>query len=208
MFSPTDVITVLGKRGSGKSTLAKKIQSIYPRVVIFDRLQEYPKESGANFHDVSTFEGFGAAVQHCVSLQKFKIIFRFDVEATNHDAVFNEALRVLYYMGKECGGLCIVVEEAHNFASRHFLPQWFKECILTGRHKGLSIITTSQRPAEIHKTLLSQSHHIFCGMLHEKNDIAYLQSVMGDDALKLSQLRQFNFLHYSPGEKSKIVSNR
>lgn len=200
MFSATDVVTILGKRGSGKTTLGRKIQSVYPRLVIFDRLHEYECEEN---EEVETFDAFAEKIKWSLDQEQFKIVFRFDIEADNHDEVFNHALRVLYYRGS----CCVVVEEVHNFASTHFLPQWFREILLTGRHRELSLILTSQRPAEIHKTLLSQSAHIFCGSMHESNDLRYLSSFMGDDAEKLPHLPQFRFLHFRPGEPSQEISN-
>jgi hypothetical protein len=204
MFSATDVITVLGKRGSGKTTLSRKLQSAFPRLVIFDRLHEYQGQNSENFWTVHTFDEYCAAILASVGKKRFTILYQFDLEQDSHAEEFNQALRILYYRGSACA----VIEEVHNFATAHYLPKWFKEILLTGRHQNLALIATSQRPAELHKTLLSQCHHIFCGSLHEKNDINYLSSVLGDAADSVSSLKIGRFLHYRPGEDVQIVTNR
>lgn len=196
---------ILGKRGSGKTTLSRKIQkhSAFQRLIIFDRLGEYSDEKGENVKICETVPDFGAALKEFLKKPKFTLIFQFDIEATNHDEDFNQLMRALYYLGN----FCIVIDEVHNFASTHFLPQWLREVLLTGRHRKLALIGTSQRPAEVHKTLLSQCHHIFAGTLHEKNDVDYLSKVMGPEAERLSKLKPYHFLHFRPGFPAKIVKN-
>ncbi len=204
MFGRTDVITALGRRGSGKTSLSRWIQTVYPRVVIFDRLNEYPEEHGPGKWTVRTFDEFCEAVKGSHGLKRFKILFQFDIEEDNHSAVFDEAMRVIYYRGD----LCVVVEEVHHFATAHHLPKWLKEVLLTGRHRALALIATSQRPAEVHKTLLSQCHHIFCGTLNEANDVKYLASVMGSAARRVAALKPFQFVHFRPGEPVSIIKSR
>lgn len=189
----------MGKRGSGKTTLSRKLQ-FFPRIVIFDRLHEYTSDEGKI---VKTFSEFADAIRDTVESSSFKIIFQFDIEQDNHSEVFNQALKLLYYRGS----VAIVIEEVWNFASPHFLPKWFEELLLTGRHRGCALITTSQRPAAIHKTILSQSHHIFCGTLHERNDLRYLSEIMGESVDQLPKLGVFRFLWFRPGQPNKVISN-
>lgn len=201
MFSQTDIISIIGKRGSGKSTLGRAIQKGYPRKIIIDRLGEYPLNDSNIF--VDTFYDFSEKIKQTLHDQSFTIVFGFDIESQNHDELFNQVLRIAYYRGN----VSVVIEEIHHFASPYMLPQWLRETLLTGRHRGLSLISTTQRPAELHKTILSQSNHIFSGCLYEKNDIDYLKHFMGEDAFKLQNIPIGKFLHFMPGSPSKIVDN-
>ena len=212
MFKSTDKITIIGKSGSGKTILCRKLHEsgLFKRVVVFDRMDEYsPDNYNAVCYD---FNQFTYAVKRLCNYPRFKILFKFNIEGTGHDDEFNEALRVLYYLG----GVCIVVEETWNFSSAKFLPKWYREILLTGRHgqnkmlgEGIGLITTSQRPAEVHKTIFSQSNHVFCGQLFENNDVKYVSEFIGsENAEKCRTLPIGKFLKYTINQPVSIISNK
>lgn len=194
MFKSTDIFLVLGRRGCGKSYLARRLQEAYPRKVIFDTLGEYTHDNGIICH---SFEEFGQKILETEKENSFTIIFQFDVENENQVAEFNQALRVLFYRGN----VLIVIEEVQNFSSPHAMPHWLKSSLLTGRHRGLALMFTTQRPGECHKTIVSQANHVYCGSLHEKNDIDYVRSVLNDKAFQLVNLPERKFLYFSPGKE-------
>jgi len=199
-FNSTDVFLCLGQKGCGKSYLARKIQSAYPRVVIFDTLQEYDDEDMVfNFHDFSD----RLLSYEREKTQNFRLVYQFDPESDAHSAEFNEAMRVLYYRGD----VQIVIEECQNFASVHSMPKWLNRAILTGRHQNLSMVFTTQRPGELNKSLLSQCKHVFTGNLFEKNDIEYSRAYLGQDAYTLINLKPREFLYFSPGKQPIKMTN-
>lgn len=190
----------MGRRGCGKSYLAKRLQELWPKRVIIDSLNEYKDGD-----KVKTFKDF------CEKLIEFKntkaksfvLVFQFNPEEELNEETFNQILRVCYYFGN----IQIVIEEVQLYASPHRLPHWLKQCLLTGRHKGLSLLFTTQRPGELNKTILSQCAHIFCGQIVEGNDLRYIASFLNQDAQRLSSLPERRFIYFSDDGIKEISNN-
>lgn len=199
----SECITILGKRGSGKSTLAWEFAKLHPRLVVFDITNEHPDE---NFdYVVEDFETFCETILKTERSSSFRILFRFSVESDDQDAEFDHALRILYYRGNHA----ILIEEVWTYSKRGYLPKWLRHCYLTGRHRNLSMIVTSQRPASVHKDIMAQTSQFFSGTMFESNDVRYLSEFLGKEtAESLRALPQFRFLRYRPGEKTEIINNR
>lgn len=215
-FEGVDCILVMGRRGCGKSHLARMIQEfeksrgerLWSRRVIFDPLDEYKIEK-KKFPDrvaVHTFHQFTAALEHFKKTQSksFELVVKIDPEASEElqELEFNEELKLCFYFEH----IQIVVEEVQLFSNTHSLPKWLKNCLLIGRHKGLSLMFTSQRPGEVHKTILSQCHHVFCGQISEGNDLRYLSNFLGDETKKLPTFPRRRFLHYGPAGIAEFSS--
>lgn len=199
MFQTTDCLLVMGRRGCGKSYLAKKIQSIWPRRVILDTLNEYTEGT-----IVFTFDEFCNALTQlkATNQESFTLIFHFDPESKLNEIEFDQIMRLCYYFGN----IQVVLEEVQIFSSPHVLPHWLKQCLLIGRHQNLSLLFTTQRPGELNKTILSQCSHIFCGQILEGNDLRYISSFLRQDSQRLVELPERKFLYFS-NQGIKEISN-
>lgn len=209
MFSPTDVTVILGQRGCGKSTLGRKIASVYPRLVVIDRLREW----GSGDVDFSTdrFDSFALYLRDALqkNFPKFRCALQFEVEQVSKEAVFSQAMRLCYKFGEiSRRNLAVLIEEVHHFATPHRVDHWLFESVMTGRHSNQAIICSSQRPASVSKALVSQAHHVFLGQMFERNDIAYVADIIGDASIQLPQLKVGEFLHYQPGKKIVKINNK
>lgn len=200
MFLPTDKFMVLGRSGCGKTTLGSRIVSVYPKVITFDSLHEYSEKDGVI---VSGFSEFCDVLLRKQNKEKFHIIFQFDLESENNAAEFNEALRVAYYFG----GVLLRIEEIQNFTSPHFIPKWLSHCLTTGRHRKIGMMFLTQMPRYCNKALISQAGHLFCGQLHERADIEYARSVLGERAFELVNIPPRKFLYFCPGNPIRLVNN-
>lgn len=200
MLGPTDVVSILGRRGCGKSTLTRKLSALYRRRVVLDRLREWSAEPGAQVAE--GFAGFAAAWPHVHDRPRFTLVCQYElgVQPDALAADCNSVIRALYLTGRDGDGVCLVLEEAQHYATPHRMEPWVAESVFTGRHSGLAIIANSQRPASVHKGLISQSHHLFVGALTERNDLAYLHSMYGDPVLAAQTLPPFEFLHFAHGQ--------
>lgn len=198
-FSDTDKIGILGRSGTGKSYLAQKILEIYPRKIIFDSLYEY-----SNFGDIfHNFNDFSENIIKNKNSNNFSTIIQFDIESANNSDEFEEMLRISYYRGN----CCVFIDEIQNFSTVHYLSYWLRQMILTGRHRKICFIYTTQRPGELHKTILSQTSKIFCGNLHSNNDIKTMANYLGKNDEEISNLEDRKFIYWTPGKQSVIINN-
>jgi DNA helicase HerA-like ATPase len=197
---PTDNILVMGRRGCGKSHLAKQIQKKFPRRIIIDTLNEYRNE-GELFSNFSDFSKKLIQLKREKS-KKFVLVYQASVESEDFEAEFNEILRISYYFGN----IQIVIEEIQMHCHTGWIPSWLKKNLLIGRHQGISLLFTSQRPGEVHKTIVSQCHHIFCGKLIDSNDIKYVSNFLNQDSQKLISLPDRKFIYFD-GINIREISN-
>lgn len=205
MINQTDLVAIFGKRGFGKSTLSKKIQRAMPRVVVVDLMHEYPvdKNSPIEFEAKSLPELakiLMAIERH--ELKRFRVIFRWPVSQEMEPEQLNKLFHLIY----EFGDVSLVLEEIHHYMSREHMPLWLKNLVLLGRHKNVGIIATSQRPAEVSKTFVSQCIHVFVGRMFEKNDVKYFLGSLGVTESQLRNLEKFHFLRFLNGELQGKIS--
>lgn len=204
-FSATDCIFIMGTRGCGKSFLAKRLQNVWPRRVIIDPTLEYTDDHGKPiFPDAILVHDFQEFGQKLINLEKSKkFILIYQVEIFNIDEFefeFNEICKILFNFGN----IQIVLEEVQEFASTSKIVPWLRRLLLIGRHRGISLLFTSQRPGAINKNILSQCIHIFCGSIIEGNDLRYISSFLNQDAKLLNSLPIREFIWRSPNGVKKI----
>jgi energy-coupling factor transporter ATP-binding protein EcfA2 len=212
MFKAAEVLTILGKRGSGKTTLCKHAQRHYPRLIIFDLLGEYRGLRGPDIFHVSSLAGFGQALKLTLDRPQFKIIIRVNLRDPDREAVFEELMILCYerkkfatQAGSPHTSIQVVIDEVHEYCHAHYMPAPFKEALLLGRHQEMGLILASQRPANVHKDILAQSHHLFCSLIVETNDFNYLKGYFGPDPEKLKSLPKYHFLWKSDDRPLQVV---
>ena len=193
-----DVIGFFGRRGCGKSFLCKKVQSAFPRLFIFDSLHEYEGEN-----EIYNFDEFCEAVKQSIGKSSFTYIIRFDIETAKKSETFEQMIRLLYYRGS----VTIVIEEIQNFCTPHFIGHYLENAFLTGRHRDLSILYTTQKPSTVNKKILSQSTKIFCGGLQTRGDIFEVANFLGDVSKSISELKDRHFLFWEIGQAPKVIEN-
>lgn len=185
--------------------MGRTIQDAFPRVIVFDLLQEYSEQDCDYL--VDNLAEFTHLLIELMERQErtFRVVYQFDVESDAEEIEeFDQAMRKVFYFGN----VMCVIEEIHTYMQREHIPKWLKKMILVGRHRGVGILGTSQRPAEVSKTFVSQCAHVFVGVCFEKNDLKYFEETLGDSASELGAVKPYSFLHYQPGVGARIVRNR
>lgn len=159
-------LVIFGVIGSGKTSLAYHFTRKERRLIIVDTAEEKRYESaGVHVYDP---DDVGKILQE---LEVFRIVFRSDNE---------DDLRWLFRVSRAAKNLVILVEEAgeYNMGAHAELSDDFRKTVRFGRHDGVKIVATTQRPADVHKLLISQSE-ILLGKVWETNDARYLKGMGG-----------------------------
>lgn len=204
MIFPGEHTIIFGMTGSGKSTLTQKIAVLFDRRIIFDRLNEWDGENVAG-----DFDEFKKLYGEFHTLDSFTIIFQpysgmdADTLVQLTDRILSLIFQVESYNAK---GIALIFEEVWLYAPIHSIPPWFQEIMLTGRHHRISVIGNSQRPANVSKTLVSQSRHLFIGQFYESRDRKYFEETFGRIPELDNPPEKFKFLWFRPQEKPLLIS--
>ena len=183
----SNITIIFGRRGSGKTTLAKELVNQEDRLIVFDTLSEYDGK-GVLITDIFDLASY-IKKNHT---KNFRIIFC-PLDLTNN---FDYICEFIYLIGN----LTFVIEEVDAFCSPFSNPIPFQKIIRYGRHKNISITTTTRRPAEMSRLLSSQANRIISFVQHEPRDIAYLKSIIGQEAEKIKDLKDHQYLEYFNGQ--------
>jgi len=203
-------IFICGMSGCGKSTITHKLshQAKFARKIVFDYVEEW-----TGTHYAQTYEEFQKIWRDNFHKPSYTIVVRFPF-GTPEKSIQETSARIvtlIYNTGRQSQlHTAIIFEECHFYFPSNYIHPVFKSLFTTGRHAYMNMITNTQRPASVHKLVISQSPEVFIGRLFEANDIFYLKETVGDIALQASDLLPFEFIHYQVGrpEDSKIVTLR
>lgn len=211
MILPGEHVIIFGMSGSGKSTLTRKISGIFSRMVIFDRLQEWPRGEVS----ATDFYSFQKIYREKYLLPEFNIVFqpRPGMHGDELLAVTNQILHLIYSVEKSfhenngySQGIALIFEEVWLYAPIHQTPPFMQEIALTGRHYRISLIGNAQRPASVTKTIVSQARHFFIGQYYESRDAKYYYDTFGDIPELDKSPEKFNFYWFRPGQALQLIS--
>ena len=210
MIGPTDITAIFGQRGSGKSEMGKAVASLYPRLIVIDILREWKKSDGVDFI-TDKFDAAANFLHEKIGQKKFRMVMQFDIDTDSdtQKATFNALLRLIYKRGILTGeNVCLLIEEVQFFCSPASIEEWLFKSITVGRHAHLAMIMSSQRPAQVHKAVVSQAKNLFIGQLFEFRDIEYLRQTVGAVADQVPELEKYKFILNIVGEKHPILTDR
>lgn len=206
MITPGQHVFISGVSGSGKSTLTRQVSEYFQRLIILDRMGEWTNEPGTE--KVYGFKGFSERFRHCHKDDFFKIIVVFPA-GIHPDDLQNQSEQIFSLVySVECQqklGIAIILEEAWLYCTPYDIGPYLSECYLTGRHHKITMIANTQRPASVHKNVISQCSHIFVGQYFEARDALYFRQTLGDQVLLKNPLPKYQFLWFRPAEKPILI---
>jgi hypothetical protein len=156
------IIALFGTKGSGKSELSKKIVEEYSRVIAVDMLGEYDLDQVA----CSVDDAINVLVEHEQSSA-----FSLSVRLPETDD-YLDVLECAY----EMTDTLIVVEEASFLCSASSFPPELSKLVRYGRHRRISQLYISRRPAEVSRDVTAQADVLVTFRQREPRDLDYLYS--------------------------------
>jgi len=163
-------IVIVGASGSGKTYLANEIMKGLNgiSVWVFDPNYQFHSSRAMVFHDLSEMlkvydsakKGHYILQPHDSSEHTFR---RFNAEAFKR------------------GNLVLIEDEIHNHLTKMRVLKEFNQVILSGRPRGISVISISSRPASCPNHILSNSKHVFAFKLNLESDVKFLEGYLGED---------------------------
>lgn len=189
-----EVIFVSGQRGSGKSYWTKNHLLKLPRVLIYDSLSEYTADF--NFQDVGSLVDFLKTDQASTSFYSASL----DTYDEGDFPLFCRAALA-------CSNLYVIIEEIDLFTNPLSTPVELLRLLKYGRHWNLQIIGVSRRPAEVSRHFTAMTTRFVIFNQREPRDIAYFRSVIGENADKIPQLSNYQFLDVDFKNPSYDINN-
>jgi hypothetical protein len=184
------IVAAIGARGTGKSAwVQQQLAQLRPaRLAVWDLMQEYG-------HLPSTAR-LGDAIR-AMSSRRFAIAFH----PSRDDAERAKQFELWCRACLQAGQLQAVVEELRFVTSPSWAPAPWREMTLLGRHPkhSLSIIGTSQRPAQVDKDFFGNCDLIHCGRLVGQADAKTAAEVLGVDHRELLRMADLDYFERRAG---------
>lgn len=168
-----NILGYIGAPGSGKSSSLKAALKLarHARLLVWDPMDEYSMLAAHATGSVAELLRLVQAAGRGGFSIRFHPSSDLKVAATQFDAF----CRIAYAAGQ-----CAIVAEELAFVTKasHAPPGW-SQLNLKGRHKGVTIYGTTQRPAKVDKDFFGACTRIRCGRLNFANDQKVMADVLG-----------------------------
>lgn len=187
---------ILGLAGQGKSVLLDKLMKYFGKktlIVLIDPKDEYDHIPDFQIDDFNKEHGL------------------FRINELEYEGILFKGASGLKYIAEWLAenlfarGNCILAVEEMGLV----LEKWGKfydkaphmaTLIQQGRSRNVGFIGVSQRPQELHTTLVSQSNNIFCFWVSQRADMEYVKSYFPEELI--TELNRHEFLRYKVGDKT------
>ena len=199
-------LVITGAKGSGKSFLANTLLKSLNNIPcwVWDYNHHFYDSRSMLFHDLDDMlEIYDGAKRGKYILQPF------DKSKESFERFCNAAFAR--------GNLVIFLDELHVYTSKQSILRPFNNLILSGRPRGISVVSISSRSASLPNNVLSNSQHVFSFRLNLQSDVEFLEAWMGegvwlllpkDKRKKLKdqpELPDHTFFYRNQSEKEGVV---
>lgn len=164
-----DIRAYIGATGSGKGVSVREhLRKKKPRrLLVWDPLGEYGEFCSAKVSDLAD------VARHCKA-DRFAVSYWPGADPTKYAEKFALFCRIAF----AAGNCTVLVEELADVTSPSHAPQPWRRLTTQGRHRGLSVIACSQRPAQVDKQFLGGCTYIRCFTLRYPADRSAMAACM------------------------------
>lgn len=182
-----DLTAVIGASGSGKSLWVKQALRRRPsRLLVWDPMREYDHLATPVTevsHLIAQLSIVGTAGGFCLVFQPSGVP---RIAARQFDVICAAALAVT-----RC---TFIAEELAGVTKPGSSPPGWLRVVTQGRHAGLRVIGTTQRPALVDKTFLDNATVIRCGRLNTPAARRFMADMLDVPAEDLAALKPLEWL--------------
>jgi hypothetical protein len=193
------ILIAIGATGSGKSTRCKmEVQSLASdpehaakrgRLMVWDWAREYD-----DLEPVKTM----ASLQKALSAPQFALRFLPSYDREVRAMQFDVFCR----LAMATQNLAMLCEELSNVVQANGGAAGWTAALAEGRHRGLYVMGTSQRPALIDKTAMSQATKLYCGNLELPADVQVMSQMLIVPAADIQALGPWDYIERSRETKA------
>ena len=179
-----NILMAIGATGSGKSTRVKAdIERLrLRRLMVWDWMREYD--------DYPAFTSMDQLARHVAASPEFAVRFLPSYDKKTREAQFDLFCR----LAMAVGNMGILCEELSQVVRANGGGAGWTQVLTAGRHKGLHVYGTSQRPALVDKTALSQATRLYCGNLELPDDVEIMGKMLGVPPAEIQALGPWDFI--------------
>lgn len=178
-----DIQAIMGASGTGKSHYVKKLIARDRRLLVWDMENEYPDLPALKLSELP-------AAYAGKKPRRARFVCSMDVK--QRGAEFNLFCMIAF----QAGNLRLLVEELRFVTTPSRAPEGWAACTLRGRKRGLKVVGTSQRPAQIDKDFLSNATYVRCGALEYPDDRKAVAPILRCSVDQIAALSGFQTLEY------------
>lgn len=185
---------IAGNSGSGKSVRAWNLYlRHYPRRLLVDLTGEWSSQATVT---VETVPQAVDAIKRLAPSGKWSVALALD---------FSELAGLVDWLVpvpnlqdspvRKMGGAVILVDEVDLLAPPGTASEAVRTLYRRSRHVGLSVVSTTQRPANVSREVSAQSTHVVALHLSEPRDVDYMGQLMRWDRPRLGEWRDWTRRH-------------
>ncbi|MEX3955896.1 hypothetical protein [Trinickia sp. EG282A] len=186
-----DIIGVVGASGNGKGLFVKDyLRRLGKRrpIVVWSPLEETDDYATVIGGEAVTSI---AALVAAIKAGKKRLVLVPAGSGKPFKATFDRFCRLVW----ELPGWCVVIEELSQVTTPSWAPPSWKKLSTAGRHRGLTIIGTSQRPAQVDKDFFGNCSELRTYAVGYKSDAVAMADTMFLDYRDVLKLPKFHYIH-------------